>query len=48
MRLQVGSDDDGYAVRLKMKHFLGYVHDPAHALAGDALVPRTGCNSLAA
>jgi hypothetical protein len=37
--LQVGSDDEGYAVRLKMKHFLGYAHDPAHALAGDRFFP---------
>lgn len=28
--MQVGADDDGYAVRLKMKHFLGYLQDPTH------------------
>ena len=28
--LQVGADDDGYAVRLKLKHFLGYLEDPNH------------------
>ena len=28
--MQVGADDDGYAVRLKMKHFLGYLQDPNH------------------
>lgn len=28
--MQVGADDDGYAVRLKMKHFLGYLQDPRH------------------
>lgn len=28
--MQVGADDDGYAVRLKMKHFLGYLQDPKH------------------
>ena len=30
MSMQVGADDDGYAVRLKMKHFLGYLQDPSH------------------
>lgn len=24
---QVGSDDDGYAVRMKFRHFLQYMHD---------------------
>lgn len=28
--IQVGADDDGYAVRLKLKHFLGYLADPEH------------------
>ena len=28
----MGSDDDGHAVRLKLKHFLAYVHDPHHSL----------------
>ena len=28
--LQVGADDDGYAVRLKLKHFLGYLQDANH------------------
>ena len=27
----MGSDDDGYAVRLRLKHFLAYVHDREHA-----------------
>ena len=34
---QVGSDDEGYAVRMKMRQFLGYCHDPAHAPAGAAV-----------
>jgi hypothetical protein len=29
--VQVGSDDDGYAVRLKLEHYLAYVHDREHA-----------------
>ena len=29
---QVGSDDDGYAVRLKFAHFLEYLRDPEHSL----------------
>ena len=28
--VQVGADDEGYAVRLKMKHFLGYLQDHNH------------------
>ena len=28
---QVGSDDDGYAVRLKFAHFLEYLQNPEHA-----------------
>ena len=34
--LQVGSDDDGYAVRLKLKHFLAYCSHPEHAPADDS------------
>lgn len=34
--LQVGSDDDGYAVRLKLKHFLSYCTHPEHAPADDS------------
>ena len=30
LNAQVGADDDGYAVRLKLKHFLGYLDDPVH------------------
>ena len=30
--MQVGSDDDGHAVRLKLKHFRPYAHDPVHSL----------------
>ena len=30
--MQVGSDDDGHAVRLKLEHFLAYAHDPVHSL----------------
>lgn len=33
---QVGSDDDGYSVRMKLKHFLRYLADPAHAPADDS------------
>lgn len=32
----MGSDDDGYSVRLKFKHFLRYLKDPAHAPADDS------------
>ena len=28
--MQVGADDDGYVVRLKLKHFVGYLQDPVH------------------
>lgn len=28
--VQVGSDDDGYAVRMKLKHYLAYVTSPEH------------------
>ena len=34
--MQVGSDDDGYAVRLKLKHFLAYCSHPEHAPADDS------------
>jgi hypothetical protein len=34
--LQVGSDDDGYSVRMKLKHFLRYLSDPTHAPADDS------------
>lgn len=34
--MQVGSDDDGYAVRLKLKHFLEYCQHPQHAPADDS------------
>ena len=30
--VQVGSDDDGYGVRLKLEHFLAYLRDPEHRL----------------
>ncbi len=33
---QVGSDDDGYAVRLKLKHFMAYCSHPEHAPADDS------------
>lgn len=35
-RPQVGSDDEGYAVRLKLKHFLRYCSQPGHAPADDS------------
>ncbi|KAK9861811.1 hypothetical protein WJX84_003667 [Apatococcus fuscideae] len=31
-RFKVGSDDDGYGVRLKLEHFLAYLSDPEHRL----------------
>jgi hypothetical protein len=31
---QVGSDDDGYAVRLRFEHFLRYATDPEHSQVG--------------
>lgn len=34
--VQVGSDDEGYSVRMKFKHFLRYLSDPAHAPADDS------------
>lgn len=34
--LQVGADDDGYAVRMKLKHYLEYVHSEEHAVADDS------------
>jgi hypothetical protein len=34
--LQVGSDDDGYPVRLKLRHFLAYCSHPDHAPADDS------------
>jgi histone arginine demethylase JMJD6 len=30
-RLKVGSDDDGYPVRMKLKHYLMYISDPRHS-----------------
>ena len=27
----MGSDDDGYAVRMKLKHYLSYLASPEHA-----------------
>ena len=36
LRVQVGSDDDGYAVRLKLKHFLAYCSHLEHAPADDS------------
>ena len=33
---QVGSDDDGYAVRLRLRHYLRYASDPAHGAADDS------------
>ncbi len=33
---KVGSDDDGYAVRLRYKHFHRYAHDPDHGLKDDS------------
>ena len=32
----MGSDDDGYAVRLKLKHFFEYCTRPGHADADDS------------
>jgi histone arginine demethylase JMJD6 len=34
--LQVGSDDDGYAVRLRFEHFLRYCAYPHHACSDDS------------
>ena len=34
--MQVGSDDDGYSVRMKYKHFARYLRDAAHAPADDS------------
>jgi hypothetical protein len=31
---QVGSDDDGYAVRLRLDHYLRYAADPEHSQVG--------------
>lgn len=33
---QVGSDDDGYAVRMRLRHYLRYAADPAHGAADDS------------
>lgn len=33
---KVGSDDDGYAVRLPYKQFHRYLHDPSHGLVDDS------------
>jgi len=30
VKFKIGSDDDGYAVRLKMKHIQRYLNDPVH------------------
>lgn len=30
-RMQVGADDEGYAVRMKLKHYLLYISDPVHS-----------------
>ncbi|KAI7835432.1 hypothetical protein COHA_010678, partial [Chlorella ohadii] len=35
-KFKVGSDDDGYAVRLKLKHFMAYCSHPEHAPADDS------------
>ena len=34
--MQVGADDEGYAVRMKLKHYLEYVHSAEHARADDS------------
>ena len=34
--LQVGADDEGYAVRMKLKHYMEYVHSEEHARADDS------------
>ena len=31
----MGSDDEGYAVRLKLRHFLAMVEHPQHGLVDD-------------
>lgn len=33
---QVGSDDDGYAVRMRLRHYLRYAADPVHGAADDS------------
>ena len=35
-RLQVGADDDGYAVRMKLRHFMEYVRSREHAATDDS------------
>jgi histone arginine demethylase JMJD6 len=35
-KFKVGTDDDGYAVRLRFDHFLRYVSDPRHAPSDDS------------
>ena len=35
-RVQVGSDDNGRAVRLKLKHYLAYAQSAEHARSDDA------------
>ncbi|CAD7698143.1 unnamed protein product [Ostreobium quekettii] len=35
-RFKVGTDDDGYAVRLELCHFLHYMQSPNHALVDDS------------
>ena len=32
----MGSDDDGYAVRLRLRHYLRYAADPAHGASDDS------------
>ena len=34
--LQVGADDEGYAVRMKLKHYVTYAHSEEHAKADDS------------
>lgn len=34
--LQVGSDDDGYAVRMKLSNYLRYIHSPRHGQVDDS------------
>jgi len=36
VRLKVGSDDDGFAVRLRTEHFVAYASDPQGALVDDS------------
>ena len=34
--MQVGADDEGYAVRMKLRHYLEYVHSQEHARVDDS------------